>query len=155
VVQQQPKTTNDQQKNEEEKATSQVEQNANEVNNGKEEKKGQEEEQVVDNAQGVAGQSKGKEGDPQNPSQTGTPLNSSHTDTDKNADDNQVRSTAKKLAVKLSYNPKGMQIYKWGNITHRPNSGAAPIGSIRVGDIGYVVLNPTKRLSELPIGSQC
>jgi len=151
AVQQQPKTLNDPLTNKEEKAPAQVEQKVDEVENDKEGKKDQEQEQVVVNAQRVAGQSKGKEGDPQNPSQTGTPLTSTHTDTDKNADVKQLRSAAK-LAAKLSYDPKGMQIYKWGNITHRTNSGAAPIGSIRVGDIGYVVLNPTKRLLETPIG---
>ena len=150
---QQPETLNDQLDETETTEPAQEEQEATEEKNDKTNEEDERQEEVEEDALGGAGKGEGKEGDPQNPSQTGTPPHTPHTETEPNAAEKKIRNDAAKAAKKASYNPTGIQnIYSWGNITHRPSTGTIPLGYVRVGDVGFMVHNPTKKFLDAPLG---
>lgn len=152
VPETQTNSLNEQQDENEEKVPPQGNQNGAQGKTVQEEKKDQEKEPRVDQEKEATGNGKGKEGDPENPSQPGTSSHTPHTETEQNAADNNIRNAAIQAAKKMSYNLQGMHIHSWGNIVHRPNTGSAALGCVRVGDIGYVVHNPTKKFLEAPLG---
>ena len=101
----------------------------------------------------VTGKGKGKEGDPQKPSKTGTKTHTNHTDKESNTAADKIRKEAEKAAKKVSLHPLGThRSYKWGSIGHRAHSSQSDLVWVRVGDKGYWVNNPVKKLSEAPIG---
>ena len=150
---QQPETHYDQLDGTEPTGPTQEEQEGTDEKNAKNTEEVERQEEVDEDALGGTGKGEGNEGDPQKPSQTGTPLHTSHTETEPNAADKKIRNDAIRAAKKASYNPSGMQnIYSWGNITHRPSTGTVTLGYVRVGDVGFMVHNPTKKFLDAPLG---
>ena len=116
---------------------------------------------VVDSADGKregkdgdgTGEEQGKEGDPQNPSNTGNIAHTHHASHEPNTAASNIRKEAVRAAKKVSLHPIGMyNKYIWGSIGHRAHSSQNQLVWVRVGDKGYWVENPARKITEAPLG---